>query len=256
MMFLKSGGKRFVVLGMETEEHRRLNDCCAATARKPLMKYSGMFPTNFRQCEGTFSTPFTALASVTATITSGSSTSKAPIWDGNVTQAIATTGADGRPSVATTVENFRQTTVLSSGKLWAEPVTVYWQAEDLSLFPSAYAASLASAIGISFNDGSKAPEPAAAQGLTIGAKVGIAVGAVIFAALLGGFLVLGLLRRRRRQRHPEVPELSGQSNGFRKYFGGKWRVEADGNSQPVELDSKYVHVIPGPPVELDASSSR
>ncbi|KAH7086615.1 hypothetical protein FB567DRAFT_75066 [Paraphoma chrysanthemicola] len=213
---------------------------------------SGMFPTNFRQCEGTLSTPFTALAPVIATVTSGSSLSRATIWDGNVTQAITTTGFDGRPATLNTVQNFSQTTVISNGKLWAEPVTVYWQAEDLSLFPSVYASSLASAIGISFGNESKS-EGSSSRGLSVGAIVGIAVGAVVLAFLIGGGIFLILLRRRKQQPHTEPTELSGQSNGFRKLFGGKWRAEVDGNSKPAELESKHVYEAPVPPAELEAT---
>ncbi|KAH7086093.1 hypothetical protein BKA63DRAFT_560706 [Paraphoma chrysanthemicola] len=212
---------------------------------------SGMFPTNFRQCEGTISTPFTALAPVIATVTSGSSVSRVTIWDDSVTRAITTTGSDGRPDIVNTVQNFSQTTVISNGKLWAEPVTVYWQAEDLSLFPSVYASSLASAIGISF--GKSLPEGSSSRGLSVGAIVGIAVGAVVLAFLIGGGIILILLHRRKQQPHTELSELSGQSNGFRKLFGGKWRAEVDGNSKPAELESKHVYEVPVPPAELEAS---
>ncbi|KAH7394776.1 hypothetical protein BKA66DRAFT_455799 [Pyrenochaeta sp. MPI-SDFR-AT-0127] len=47
--------------------------------------------------------------------------------------------------------------------------------------------------------------------------------------------------------------MSGQSAGFKKFFGGKWRAEADGESQPVEIDSRDVFVIPCPPAELEGS---
>ena len=185
--------------------------------------------------------------------TKGASTSRMLVWDSSTAHFVTTTGADGATSLLRTQDQIRSTTVLSTGTLWAEPVTVYWQSEDLSRFPSDYATSLAAAIGFSLNAQTSAPPT---SGLSKGATAGIVVGAVLGAALVGRIIILVFLRRRKQSKYhgPTIPEMSGQSTGFKKFFRGRWRAEADGTSNPVEIDSRNVFVIPGSPVELDAST--
>ena len=55
----------------------------------------------------------------------------------------------------------------------------------------------------------------------------------------------------------EIPEMEDQDEALAKrkwYLGGRWRSEVETKSKPQELDSRTVTVIPGPPVELDASN--
>jgi hypothetical protein len=47
--------------------------------------------------------------------------------------------------------------------------------------------------------------------------------------------------------------MEGGSNGLKRFMAGKWRAETDGTSRPVEAESSSVRVIPGPPVELEAT---
>lgn len=181
----------------------------------------------FDQCQGTFTTPFTALAPVT--IHTGRY-GPATFWD---------TVLGGN--------TYSSPTVLASGRLFAEPVRVLWQSSDLSAFPNAYATSLAATMGVKFSVESS---------ISTGAKAGIAIGAVLGFALLAGAIAVLVLRRRRKAQCPSMPEnmaeMSGHSTGLKKLFRGKWRAEMDGGSQPAEIDSRKVYVVPGPPAELEA----
>lgn len=87
--------------------------------------------------------------------------------------------------------------------------------------------------------------------LSTGVEAGITIGAVLGVALLIGVVVFCLLRRK-KARHPDVPEMSEQTSGFKKLLQGRWRVELDGKFQSVEIDSRKVYVVPGPPAELEA----
>lgn len=186
----------------------------------------------FGRCEGTFTTPFTALAPIGITRpTATTSIMSGTVWD---------TVIQGR--------TYSSQTVLSTGTLFAEPVTVLWQSSDLSRFPGAFATSLAAKMEVSYGE----QQPS----LTTGAKAGIAVGAVFGFALLVGALIVLYRRKRKETRQAGLPEdmaeMPGNSPGLKKMFRGKWRAEMDGESQAVELDSKKVHVAPGPPAELEA----
>jgi hypothetical protein len=91
------------------------------------------------------------------------------------------------------------------------------------------------------------------EALSTGAKAGIAIGAILGVALLAGLVIICCLRQRKKKRqHPIVSEMSGQSSGLRRLLKGNWRGEMDGSSQPVEIDSRQVVVVPGPPAELEA----
>jgi hypothetical protein len=214
---------------------------------------------NFRQCVSIFSTPFTVLVPVTFTITARSDARLMwQVWGGDTQSLFTTTATDGKPATVSFSTSVRASTVLSTGTLWAEPVSIYWKSSDLSLFPTAYATSLASAIGVPFSadvppNAFPIPPPSPV-GLNAGAKAGIVVAAFLGVALLIGALILLFLRRRRQRiRHPDVPEMTGQDSGFKTMLAGKWRAEVDGDSNPVEIDSRNALVIPGSPVELEDS---
>jgi hypothetical protein len=94
------------------------------------------------------------------------------------------------------------------------------------------------------------------SGMQIGVKASIAIGAILAIAMLGGILVLFRLRKRKRMRLPDLPEMSGQSSGLKRLFHGKWRAEMEAKSERVEIYSRKALVIPGPPVELEASQTQ
>jgi hypothetical protein len=92
--------------------------------------------------------------------------------------------------------------------------------------------------------------------LSTGAKAGIAIGAILGFSLIAGAIAVLVLRKRRKAQVPGMPEdvaeMPSHSAGLKRLFRGKWRVEMDGDSQPVEIDSRKVYVVPGPPAELEA----
>ncbi|KAJ8107250.1 hypothetical protein OPT61_g8996 [Boeremia exigua] len=181
--------------------------------------------TYFGQCRGTFTTPFTALAPIAITTIGSllSTLGTRTVWD---------TVTEGR--------TYRSQTTLSSGTLLAEPVTVMWQVSDLSKFPSAYATTIASEMGINLGD-----DPS----MSTGAKAGIAVGAVLGFALLVGSIVV-ILRRRRTARRAgvqnDMPEMHGHSSEIKEMVHNDSKAEMDGRSQPTELDTRQA------PAELEA----
>ena len=108
------------------------------------------------------------------------------------------------------------------------------------------------------------------SGLSPGAKAGIGVGVGIFV-ILGVVFFLFLWRRRKRQRQQKqdaqereqepsaeigVSEMDDGANGSKRFAGGHWRAETQASSAPVEAGSTNVHIIPGPPVELDGTHTR
>jgi hypothetical protein len=220
-----------------------------------------MFPaTDFRRCQSIFSTPFTVMVPVSIHININDDfKTTAILWDQTTQIPYTYTMGEGQVlNLVSSTTTVRSQTVFSTGTVWAEPVSVYWQSSDLSLFPSAYATSLASAMGVPFSvaslPSSSAPPTPAPTGLSTGAKVGIAIGAVLGISLFIGALLLFFLRHRGKfVRHPEIPEMTGQDSGFKTMFAGKWRAEVDGSSKPIEIDSRNVMVVPGSPVELEDS---
>jgi hypothetical protein len=157
--------------------------------------------------------------------------------------------------------------IISAGLAVADPIIVAWQQDDLNSFPSDYASSLARKVGITLtpdpvsSSRSGPTSPTAAGGISTGAKAGIGVGVVLGAAIIGVTIVLLYMRRWRKAETTAegagVAEMEDQDGhlGERKwFFGGRWRSEV--NSVPVqnELDSKTVHVVPGPPAELDGGT--
>jgi hypothetical protein len=90
-------------------------------------------------------------------------------------------------------------------------------------------------------------------GLSTGAKAGIGAG-VGLAGLLITLTFIGIvLLHRRKRSDPNMPEMTGHSLGLKRFLGGKWRSEVEGRSEPVEIDSRGVRVVGGPPVELAAT---
>lgn len=210
--------------------------------------------TYFGRCQRTLTAPFTALAPITtATLfNAGPIFSFLTVWD--------------------TIQGgtlYRSETVLSSGTLFAEPVTIIWQSSDLSKFPSAYATALAATMGVKLQENFQPDLRAdssgeAAAGLSVGAKVGIALGAVLGFALLIGAAVMLFLRRRKKAKQsleldgrtePAV-EMPGYSSGFKRFFRGRWRAEADGRMQRAEMETEKVFELPVPPAELEAPQHR
>jgi hypothetical protein len=179
-------------------------------------------------------------------------------------------------------------TTMTRGTAIADPLYVAWEASDLSLFPVAYATSLAQKIGVKFtptatpasgassggasqtgSNGSSSPtstSPASDpdSGLSGGAKIGIGIGAGVGAALLISFIAMFFVTRRMRRRNHAVaaypnestPAMDGHGAGLAK---NKWyqrtpqNEEIELNSGPNELDSFPVQYVPGAPVELEGS---
>jgi hypothetical protein len=172
-------------------------------------------------------------------------------------------------------------TTMTRGTAVADPLYVAFEAKDLSLFPIAYATSLAQKIGVDFtptatpaSSGSNLPSQTNAptdsdSGLSSGAKIGIGVGVGVGIALLFACLAMGIIIRRLRKRNNAVTTypnettpamLDDTSIGAGK---GKWahrtpneEIELRNSGAPNELDSTPVR-YPEPqqmaPVELDAS---
>lgn len=152
-----------------------------------------------------------------------------------------------------------------AGIAWAEPITVHWQSSDLTRFPSAYATSLASFMGVTIETELSTPattsthEPSelSRSGIPEGVIIGFSVGAFAGLAVLTGVITYWLRRRRRKQcafatEHGLATELSNQSTGLRSWIRGRWRAEMDGKEAPVEIDSRNVHDPSGLVAELEA----
>jgi hypothetical protein len=177
-----------------------------------------------------------------------------------------------------TLKNF---TTMPTGTAQADPVTVAWQIEDLSLFPTAYAASLAQKIGVSYtvqatpgttsiippatnspptlssatnsspalSSFTNSPPPTLTSSkLSTGEKAGVAIGAS--CALIGAILFFLLMKRRRRrntEQAAKVAEMEDQhgmlSDSNQVFLGGKWRNEADANTGNQLLDSSPINEL-------------
>lgn len=88
--------------------------------------------------------------------------------------------------------------------------------------------------------------------------------AIAGTIILGAAIIFWHLGRRRRQRAKSeasvttedgMPEMEGdQTHGIRRWFlNGTSRKELPVKERRLELDSKTVDIVPGRPVELDAS---
>jgi len=232
--------------------------------------------TAYGRCGKEFSEKTTALAMFDATIwTSGQMTSLSVV---EFETAWCTEVSESECPLST----WKSETVLTSGSAWEYQTVVFWRSSDLSSFPSDYASSLAAVIGVPFGSSTTSSSlpstsvpltipPSQRSGLSPGTKAGIGVG-VCASVILGVVLLLFLWRRRKRQRQqrqqdvqqqePEtsadlrVSEIDGDTHGSKSFLGGHWRAETDGSSAPVEAGSTSVHIISGPPVELDATHAR
>lgn len=158
-------------------------------------------------------------------------------------------------------------TTLTAGLAIADPVVVAWQIDDLRLFPGEYATSLARRINVTLPASTSTlnflqpTSQTPPSGLSTGAKAGISVGSVVAAAIVGMALTTMYLRHRRKAAVLSVshgnalPEMEDQDRNFKEhrwFFGGRWRSEVEAIATQNELDSKPVHVVPGPPAELEA----
>lgn len=170
-------------------------------------------------------------------------------------------------SSTTTIANIKS---VATGIAIADPVIVGWEEQDLAMFPTEYANSLAQRIGVTLSSETgttKGPESTGSTGptgpthsnrLSTGEKAGLGVGVTIGVVLLALVSFLLYLLRVKKNRPTVVPEGTveledqDQHHASRKWFlQNKWRSEAEGSGTPREIDSKTVHAVPGPPVELD-----
>jgi hypothetical protein len=103
-------------------------------------------------CVSTFSTLLTAISPLITTIYE----MKVMLFDTSTVIERSTAYSGG--SVGTVLEHYliSETTVLTTGTAWAYPVKVFWHSSDLSVFPSAYAMSLASVIQVPFGNATPA----------------------------------------------------------------------------------------------------
>ncbi|KAF3049415.1 hypothetical protein E8E11_001068 [Didymella keratinophila] len=179
-------------------------------------------------------------------------------------------------------------TTVSTGLALEEPLVVAWRDEHLLKFPTEYASSLAKRIGITLPTNtassiSTPPSPplgTSTPSLSTGSKAGIGIDAAIGAiAILGAVMSLSL-RHRRKMRAAERPqeynkaELDGQDQNMKKHewwlFSSEaenqsgrhgldsrpMHAEANALSSPTELEHQPVHIVPGPPAELDGTTAR
>lgn len=242
---------------------------------KLLTRFYSSFTLVQGQCSSLFTTPFTAIVGFTL---SNTVYFDFTWWDHGSSTFAPAPGVIVSLSSSWRMSVYKNTTVLSSDNAWARPFEVFWQARDLRDFPEDYASSLATKIGVPFalttppspgstitvaqSTSTSAPAApglsTAAPQLNTAAKAGIGAGAAMGALLLISVVVLIWRRRWKRRKQasisiPGVPEMSGNSSGLKSFMEGKWRAEVDGDESqiPVEVDSKSVKIIPGPPVELE-----
>lgn len=219
---------------------------------------------NAGNCKSTFTTAFTALRPISITTVSDGTPLPTTVYDiylSYLWSFALVTRSDGVESRVATYPFSKSPTTLTSGIAQVYPTSVYWQSSDLRDFPSAYAASLASLLNLPLEATTTSSTVSSTRmpgstSLSTSAKVGIGVGTALGSLALSIILIMLFLRHRKRKRaaqKPAVPEMSGASSGFRSFMNGRWRSEAEAKSEPVEMDSRNVNVIPGPPVELDAA---
>jgi hypothetical protein len=211
-------------------------------------------------CVSAFSTPLAVHALYTTTYTNGVSSS---FYEQVINDQ-------------STVSNM---TTMARGTAIADPLYVAWEAKDLSLFPVAYATSLAQKIGVAFTPTAtpassrnpsqtgtagtpSATDPAPDSGLSSGAKIGIGVGVGVGAALLIALIALLFIVRRLRRRNRAVSSYPNETTpAMDEHDGGgavknKWYQRARPNEEMEmhsglnELDSMPVNYVSSAPVEL------
>ncbi|KAH8710056.1 hypothetical protein GQ44DRAFT_776822 [Phaeosphaeriaceae sp. PMI808] len=174
-------------------------------------------------------------------------------------------------------------TTITKGTAVADPLYVAWEASDLSLFPVAYATSLAQKIGVDFTPtgtpaastassrlpletSSSTGSPSDSSGLSGTAKIGIGVGIGIGVALTCALVTMSIvIRRLRRKNHAGVaypnentPAMDKHDTGSvegKWYHQGKTNAEFEQSQGPLELDSIPVQAVHVPPVELEGSQA-
>ncbi|PVI00690.1 hypothetical protein DM02DRAFT_707755 [Periconia macrospinosa] len=221
----------------------------------------------YSTCLSEVRTPFTAITDWTE--------GDFVYWDMTYSRAVVdkttTTDSKGSPTTEVrirSIEIFKNTTVVSFVNVLAQPVEIYWQEKDLSLFPTDYASSLATKIGVRFPANTPPPAspasppsiapatstPEATHNLSTATRAGIGVGSVLGALALVATIVTLIWWRIRRKRGEtadiEVVEMEG-SGIFKKFLRGKWRSEVGGRSEPVEMDARGVRIVAGPPAEME-----
>lgn len=156
-------------------------------------------------------------------------------------------------------------TTVNAGLAVADPVIVGWKVEDLQLFPSGYATSVAKKIGLtlpsSTTSSSSLPlSPTNPGDLSTATKAGIGVGLTLGAAIIAFVIVVLVLRKQKKRKiamkDPGIPEMGDQDHGHTtgKFFiGGRWRTEAHAEGAQNELDSTLVHEVSVTPAELDST---
>lgn len=172
------------------------------------------FGPEFREaCISTFSAPLQALALLTTTTAGGASA--------NTSYELTTSIWDSSAGTYVT-SKLNSTTMLSTGLAVADPIVVAWQISDFSLFSPEYAMSLAKKIGVTLpnNSGDKTREAAQKPSrLSIGAKVGIGVGAAIGVLAVIIITVILCFKKRQKGRNQAAPpgytvaEMEGQDRG-------------------------------------------
>lgn len=211
-------------------------------------------------CLSIISTPFRVHAPIITPLAfSGEETTT--VWE--YTDSLSAASSDA----VSTISNI---TTITSGLAVVNPGVVGWQIEDFSLFPGDYATSLAQRIGVAHEatpaSSSGLPTqtnltPETTSKLSTASKAGIGVGVAIGVVAIG--IIVGFLIWKRRwtpapvTETSSIPEMEDQDTNLAKrkwFFGGRWRSEAEAEAGQQELDSKTVHIVPGPPGELPGSA--
>jgi hypothetical protein len=160
-------------------------------------------------------------------------------------------------------------TTMTRGTAIADPLYVAWEAKDLSLFPIAYATSLAQKIGVAFTPTATPASGATSRGasktgssqtdstgssqtdspnsnnpnsgLSSSAKIGIGVGAGIGVALILALIAMFFVVRRLRRRNRAVtsypnettPVMHGDDGGVGK---AKWYQRSRPGDEGMEME--------------------
>jgi hypothetical protein len=225
-------------------------------------------------CVSSISTPLQARAMVIQTLTEisdGKTTLHTTLVYEYLTVFFTeSTGGYRSSPVSSTVSNM---TTVTSALAVADPYVVAWQRKDLSLFPTAYAASLAHDMGVSIasmGDSIVYYRSAVASGdwpletgaspasheLSTAAKAGVGVGSAFGGVIIAASIFILWLKMRRkcavserrlstqetRDVH-EIEDSSGRSERPMWFVGGRWRNEAHADVVAQELEV--------PPQELE-----
>jgi hypothetical protein len=218
-------------------------------------------------CVSSISTPLQARAMVTQTLTEisdGKTTLHTTlVYEYLTVFFVESTGGYWSSPVNSTVSSM---TTVTSALAVADPYVVAWQRKDLSLFPTAYAASLAHDMGVSIASMGDSivyyrsavasgdwpletgPSPASHE-LSTAAKAGVGVGSAFGGVIIAGSIFILWLKMRRKcavseRRLPtqetrdvhEIEDSSGRSERPMWFVGGRWRNEAHADVVAQELE--------------------